>query len=89
MERRINLIEVSALRTEDILQSFPMRQCAVALSVDRELQPVFQHEADTLHCARAYEIRFSTHVGADVNDSVLWDLPAFFDAGFVLAAATQ
>ena len=59
------------------------------VSVDRELQPVFQHEADTLHCARAYEIRFSTHVGADVNDSVLWDLPAFFDAGFVLAAATQ
>jgi hypothetical protein len=56
-------LEEELLTAEDIVSSFDMKQCAVAMSVGPGLRCQFHCNPDTLQCARSATLGFTRHFG--------------------------
>ena len=73
------------LSAAEIIGSFDMRQCAVALHVDAQLRLQFELQEDTWRCVRERRLVFSAHVGCCTRVlSVYGRIDKYLARGFAL-----
>ena len=81
----LDRMRVVPLTATDIIKSFDMRQCAIAMTADSKLRPEFFHEHDALKCARERRIVLSQHAGYRMRPRKLFErIDKYLKRGFEL-----
>ena len=73
------------LTAGELIDSFDMRQCAVAVEVDARLRKAFTYSHETLECARRARIVFSQHAGFECSvHTVFARMGRYLERGFTI-----